>query len=116
MRMWMINPKFMCRKHLLGEHVEIHMFLGAMKKGYSMGGYVQNNLLEAKSLFKRHEQLKQEMIERGYNHKSELEESTVNTITQKIPDEFLEYEVDVDSSSKDLFNRCEECKKRKGEF
>ena len=23
MRMWMVNPKIMCRKHLLGEHVEL---------------------------------------------------------------------------------------------
>ena len=26
MRMWMVNPRIMCRQHLLGEHVEIHMF------------------------------------------------------------------------------------------
>ena len=26
MRMWMLNPKFLCRQHLLGEHSEIHKF------------------------------------------------------------------------------------------
>ena len=25
MRMWMVNPKMMCNKHLLGEHVELHL-------------------------------------------------------------------------------------------
>ena len=24
MRMWMVDPKWLCRKHLLWEHVEIH--------------------------------------------------------------------------------------------
>ena len=28
MRMWMVNPGFMCNKHLLGEHVECHMLVG----------------------------------------------------------------------------------------
>jgi len=28
MRMWMLNPKALCRKHLMGEHVEIHMLVG----------------------------------------------------------------------------------------
>jgi hypothetical protein len=30
MRMWMVPPKVMCRKHLLGEHVEIHMLAGSL--------------------------------------------------------------------------------------
>ena len=26
MRMWLVDPKFMCNQHLLGEHVEMHSF------------------------------------------------------------------------------------------
>lgn len=33
MRMWLVPPSHMCRKHLLGEHVELHMLLGTLKKG-----------------------------------------------------------------------------------
>jgi len=28
--MWMTPPAGMCRKHLLGEHVELHMLLGQL--------------------------------------------------------------------------------------
>ena len=37
MRMWMIDPKLLCRKHLLGEHLEIHMFVGTINKGINVG-------------------------------------------------------------------------------
>lgn len=36
MRMWMVPPELMCRQHLLGEHVELHMFVGAINKGTSV--------------------------------------------------------------------------------
>jgi hypothetical protein len=31
MRMWMVNPRIMCGNHLLGEHLETHMFYGIIK-------------------------------------------------------------------------------------
>jgi hypothetical protein len=40
MRMWMVWPELMCRKHLLGEHVEIHMLLGALNKGHRVQGFI----------------------------------------------------------------------------
>ena len=33
MRMWMVDPQIMCRQHLLGEHTEMHMFVGTLKRG-----------------------------------------------------------------------------------
>ena len=50
MRQWFVNPKLMCRQHLLGEHCEIHMFIGSMKKQINMNGYISKDLLEPKSL------------------------------------------------------------------
>ena len=38
MRMWMVPVQYMCRKHLLGEHVEHHMLVGSIHKGLSMRG------------------------------------------------------------------------------
>lgn len=32
MRMWMIDPKLLCRKHLLGEHNEIHKHLPSFRR------------------------------------------------------------------------------------
>ena len=102
MRMWMIDPKMMCRKHLLGEHVECHMFLGTLKKNVSVLGYIRNNLFEAKSLRSRHDELAQEMTSRGYRHLSDFEDIIM-------PMELLTSKVDVEKAAEDLFGRCSEC-------
>ena len=74
MRLWMVNPSLMCRKHLLGEHVECHMFVGTLLKNISVNGYLSKGLLEIHNLRSRHEELSREMTKRGYSHKSELPE------------------------------------------
>jgi hypothetical protein len=71
--MWMVNPKIMCNQHLIGEHLELHMFIGSIKKNISMQGYLKNNLLEPNSLYARHNELVKEIIYRGMNHKSDLD-------------------------------------------
>ena len=80
MRMWMIDPKKMCDQHLLGEHVELHMLVGSIKKGISLNGYVRNGLIEPKSIIKRHEQLAKEMKRRGMNHRSPLKSFNLNKL------------------------------------
>ena len=72
MRMWMVNPKIMCKNHLLGEHREIHTFIGTLKRNISINGYINNDLLEPISIYNRHEELVREMKRRGYNHNSDL--------------------------------------------
>ena len=32
------SPETMCRKHLLGEHVELHMLLGSLRRGKTLTG------------------------------------------------------------------------------
>ena len=66
MRMWLVDPKILCQKHLCGEHVEMHMFLGTLKKGKKIDGFLKNNLFEPRVLHKRHEELKEEMIKLIY--------------------------------------------------
>ena len=101
----MINPKIMCRQHLLGEHVELHMFIGSIIRGYNLDGYVKNNCLEYKAMFTRHEALVKEMKRRGYNHKSPL----LNPIRFTYPDYILNSKVDIKQSLKELLRRCDEC-------
>jgi len=74
MRLWLVNPKIMCRKHLLGEHLECHMFVGTLNKGISVEGYVSKGLLETSKLKERHDALAYEIISRGYKHNSPLKE------------------------------------------
>lgn len=109
MRMWMVNPKVMCRQHLLGEHVEIHMFLGAMRKGYSMLGYVENGLLEVKSLKGRHDDLVAEMLRRGYQHNSPLPDYT-DEVLQRLSVIESVSEVPRKEAFDELLGRCQRCR------
>ncbi len=36
--MWGVSPKKLCNQRLLGEHLEMHMFLVCIKKGISLKG------------------------------------------------------------------------------
>lgn len=99
----MINPKHMCRKHLLGEHVELHMFVGSINKGINIQTYIDTNLCEPNSIISRHEELVKEMLSRGYNHKSPLPDFVYNDDTK----------VDRIKSYEDLIKRCKDCESRK---
>ncbi len=103
MRMWMVNPRSMCRRHLLGEHVECHMFLGTLRKGLSLGGYFAHNCLEPASLKARHEQLAAEMVRRGYRHGSPLR------VLRSLIAPYLTYRIDRPASERMLFSRCSLC-------
>lgn len=101
MRMWGIDPKKLCRKHLLGEHLEMHMFAGTIDAGTSIKGYIEKKLVNPKLIKQRHDQLSKEMFERGYKHKSPLLFDCSN-----LP----EHEIDIVANVIDLKNRCKECK------
>lgn len=102
MRMWKVAPELLCRKHLLGEHVEMHMFIGTLRKGISVRGYVDTGLVELQNIVKRHDELAAEMVSRGYNHFSPL------FYRKKISGGI----VDVEKNFQDLYSRCAECRKR----
>jgi hypothetical protein len=68
MRMWNVDPKLLCRQHLLGEHLETHYFIGTIKKGKSIKGYIDGGLVEVHNILRRHDELAEEMKRRGYKH------------------------------------------------
>ena len=91
----------MCRKHLLGEHVETHMLFGTIKKGTSIKGYLEKGLLETHNIQKRHNELVEEMIRRGYKH---------NTILECCyPESGC---IDIEQNIKELYRRCPDCRER----
>lgn len=101
MRMWLINPKKLCRKHLLGEHLEMHMFAGAIKKGKGISGYIKNDLVVLGKIKSRHDKLAKEMKRRGYKHKSKLanfNEGKGGTIV-------------IRRNIEELRRRCKDCRK-----
>jgi hypothetical protein len=105
MRMWNIDPEKMCNQHLLGEHVECHMFVGTLNKNKSVKGYLDKGLVEIHNIKKRHKELVNEMKNRGMNHKSELPYYK----KQKIGF------VNINKNEKDLFKRCDKCRRRENE-
>lgn len=98
----MVDPKILCRNHLLGEHHETHMFVGTINKGINITGYIDGKLLEVHSLRSRHDSLVLEMKCRGYNHNSPLAEF----------DSFESGSICVEDNLIELQSRCEECKRR----
>lgn len=102
----MVDPAKMCRRHLLGEHNEIHMLIGSISRKKNLSGFLKNHLIEPLSVKTRHDELAEEMIRRGYSHKSPID---------SIPD--LEYlgkssrtKVDSEKNYRELVNRCEICR------
>lgn len=101
MRMWMVDPRYMCDRHLLGEHVECHMFAGCINKKKPLSGYVRNNLFDAASLTRRHDRLAREMKARGFRHQSPL----AGYKGRSTP-------IDSRTSLRDLMQRCPRCRER----
>jgi hypothetical protein len=95
MRVWDINPAFLCRQHLLGEHREIHAIytiLSEDRSGYRNHPEVVRWVGRLTALRERHNLVVREMENRGYNHMSDLpvilddehQDDFVNTIEEQI--------------------------------
>lgn len=100
MRMWMVPPWMLCDQHLLGEHYELHMFVGTILKGKSINGFVTSRLVETASIQARHDSLVAEMERRGMVHASPM----------KYKDKLGLGKVDVKQSLRSLRKRCEDCR------
>jgi hypothetical protein len=98
--MWMVNPQKMCRQHLLGEHVECHMFVGTITHGKNMKGYLDKGLLEVHNIQNRHDELVKEMLRRGYKHNSPM-----LFVSKKLG------KIDSRQNLIQLLGRCEKCRR-----
>ena len=106
-RMWMCNPKILCKNHLLGEHKEIHQLIGSLKTGRSITGHLVKGQVEPMSIWQRHQELVVEMKRRNYNHKTPIIPEEI-----LIPIEWKKYKVDRQKSLVDLLKRCPKCVER----
>ncbi len=98
----MVDPRTLCRAHLLGEHVECHMFLATFRLGRSLAGYVRDGLVELSALKRRHDELAREMGRRGYRHRSPLAPG------RRLP---ALGRVDPAANRRELARRCRECRR-----
>jgi hypothetical protein len=107
--MWMVNPKALCNKHLLGEHGEIHKHRHNFVKQHSITKRISPVVqIEPSAMEIRHDVLAKEMLRRGMNHNSPFEQPDISYLPV-----FEQLAVvDVQNSLNDLSNRCPECKER----
>ena len=78
MRVWDVDPKILCRQHLLGEHRELHGLWNILTKHGSVGGYAKHPetlrwVGRERALYLRHEALVAELKQRGYQHHSPID-------------------------------------------
>lgn len=108
MRMWMVDTRILCTKHLNGEHGELHKFKWTFEKKHKKDGYIKRNCIEPLAMQKRHDELAEEMTKRGGNHKSPFEAPDVSYL----PKDQINYKIDVEANLKLLLDRCPDCAKR----
>jgi hypothetical protein len=101
--MWRVNPALLCRKHLLGAHVETHMLAGSIRKGHNLAGFIDGGLVDLSKIQDEHNLLADEMTRRGYRHGSPL-----------IAPSAQGGAVDKERSLRDLSERCQDCRARIG--
>ena len=70
--MWMVNPGVMRNQHMPGEHVELHIIIGTVKRNKSISGYL-NGHAQLGLIIARHAQLVDEMECRHMNNQSVIE-------------------------------------------
>lgn len=109
MRMWGINPELLCKKHLLGEHGEIHKHRHNFVKQHRIAKRISPVVqIAPEQMQKRHDELAHEMLNRGYNHKSPYEQPDLSYLKN----EERYAEIDINVSILDLVLRCDECAKK----
>lgn len=105
----MIDPSLLCNKHLIGEHGEIHKHRHNFVKQYSISGRISPVVqIEPSSMASRHDELAEEMLNRGLNHLSPYDMPDISYL----PKEQLMAVVNTETSIAELINRCEKCKEK----
>ena len=80
------------------------MFIGCLREGRSIKGYIDNGLVEVHNILRRHDELAEEMKRRGYKHNH----------TPKLYDCQL-WEcgcVNSEQNIAELYRRCPDCRER----
>jgi hypothetical protein len=104
----MINPRLLCRQHLLGEHSELHKFLPAWRRQVKIAKRIEGNAIEPESYQARHDLLAAEMLRRGYRHETPCEQPDFGYL----PESQRNAVVNIEASLAELTRRCPECRER----
>jgi hypothetical protein len=91
MRIWDLPVEKLCTPHLLGEHAELHAMWSIIlkrKKGYASHPETRRWVGKLRALYKVHEDIAEEMMHRGFNHKSPLDKKLAQG--NSMQDEFVD--------------------------
>lgn len=107
MRMWMVNPRIMCNKHLGGEYAEFYKHKWTFENKHKKDKYIENNCLEPRSMQKRHDELVEERLRRGLKAKGTFIAPDISYL----PEHQQNHTIDVEMNLKLLIDKCPDCKK-----
>lgn len=115
MRMWNVPTRWLCDKHLLGQHVELHMILGSMKKKKNLGKLLTNGCVSLTSVNFFHLMTVIEMQRRDMKHNSPMDLCETSAALHEYCKSFPYANIDQELPSlKDslnlLFGRCLKCR------
>lgn len=115
MRHWLVKPELMCMQHRAGEHLETHMFLGAMQRNKNLKGFYENGLFFGPAfLYYRHEELSKYLT----GHRSPILSLVPGSRLSQIPGLVVNFELYPDTpitsealktSLRTLISRCSTC-------
>ena len=104
----MLNPRALCRRHLIGEHGELHKHLHCWRKKYSIAGRIATNSIEPMAYAARHNALENEMRRRSMSPNSPLSQPDFSYL----PMEQQTAKVSIRLAVQLLIGRCRECAER----
>lgn len=100
----MVDPRIMCKNHLLGEHKELHMLVGSLRAGIRLGRYLTDGLVDPSKIVERHDQIVEECRRRGWPsgfiHVTPIDVTGLTLVVNP---------VDAETALEDLLARCTQC-------
>lgn len=112
MRMWMVDPRIMCTRHLCREHCEIHRLVANLRKGRSIRKYLLQQMIDVSTIYTRHKELENEIMSRGGKLDSPL--SAVECVA--FARWYGSTTINIGRSLSDLSECCTECRRKIGKF
>lgn len=102
----MLPPEWLCRKHLLCEHRDLHRFRYHFTSRYTIEKW--RGQIEPAAMRARHEQLVAEIEARGYQHSTPYRQPAI----AHLPDEDRYQQVDRSKAAAELRVLCEDCRRQ----
>lgn len=106
-RQWLSDPRLMCKQHILGEHLEAHIFVSKMQKETSLKGFRKGSMFFGAEFVKsRHDKIAK-LLKQPHKTPLFIGELEIKNYPYIAPTLY-----DLTKSMEDLLGRCEECKRK----